>query len=411
MDAARQSAAVFFALFVFAGYFKAADFLRFVPVDLTLLLGAVTACFCLWFLGREQRLPPGWWVVAALFLAMAVGLHWPGDLGSYPVQKELRLYSLTALSAAAPLLLLRGERERWLFVCLVAVLGSVMGILVLAGLIVSGLQPRLSAFNTNPILLARASGFTVLVLCLCYWLGRIRLWTFAPAAVALLCAMLVSGTRGPLVALLATVCLAIPFAATLKDARGRVWATLFFGVAGLGAAVVYLATAWQSVGRRFSRLLTGEWGDSEASRSAVWRETAALIAESPLGVGWGRLSEHVQVFNDGKLLLHPHNVFLEIAAESGWIALFIFVALSGGIGVAGIRAAIRVTETSSISSALDRLIVFSAPVYWLGCAMFSGDVNDNRPFWALLAMALAARLNSGLDKGVDAQKSDERPAC
>jgi hypothetical protein len=38
-------------------------------------------------------------------------------------------------------------------------------------------------------------------------------------------------------------------------------------------------------------------------------------------------------------------------------------------------------------------------------------VNDNRPFWAMLAMALAAQLNSDLDKGVDAQKSDERPAC
>jgi O-antigen ligase len=411
MDAARQSAAVFLALFVFAGYFKAADFLRVVPVDLTLVFGAITTCFCIWFLGRERRLPPGWWAVLALFLAMAVGLHWPGDLSSYPVQKELRLYSLTALSAAAPLLLLRRERERRHFVYLVAVLGAVMGILALAVLVVSGLQPRLSAFNTNPILLARASGFTVLVLCLLYWLGRIRLQIFAPASASLLCVVLLSGTRGPLIALLATVCLTLPFAVALKDARRRVWATVLFGVAGLGAAVVYLATAWQSIGERFLRLATGEWGDTETSRSAIWRETAALIAESPLGVGWGRISEHIQVFNDGELLLHPHNIFLEIAAEAGWIALVIFVVLVGVIGVAGIRSGIRVTETSSISSALDRLIVFSAPAYWLGCAMFSGDVNDNRPLWAMLAMALAAQLNSDLDKGVDAQKSDERPAC
>jgi MYXO-CTERM domain-containing protein len=29
-------------------------------------------------------------------------------------------------------------------------------------------------------------------------------------------------------------------------------------------------------------------------------------------------------------------------------------------------------------------------MYWMVCAAFSGDVNDNRPFWALLGMALAA---------------------
>jgi hypothetical protein len=29
-------------------------------------------------------------------------------------------------------------------------------------------------------------------------------------------------------------------------------------------------------------------------------------------------------------------------------------------------------------------------VYWLVCAAFSGDVNDNRPLWALLGVTLAA---------------------
>ena len=29
-------------------------------------------------------------------------------------------------------------------------------------------------------------------------------------------------------------------------------------------------------------------------------------------------------------------------------------------------------------------------MYWLICAAFSGDVNDNRPLWAMLGMLMAA---------------------
>ncbi|MPZ12731.1 MAG: hypothetical protein GEU89_21405, partial [Kiloniellaceae bacterium] len=180
----RRAATLCLALFVFAGYYKAADLLRLVPIDLTLVFWALTAGFCLLALWRERRLPPGTLPMLAVFAAMAVGLHWPADLAGYPAQKELRLFSLTALAAFAPLALLQDDDERQVFVYAVGLLGVAMVVSAALAIATSGEFNRVGAFYSNPILLARASGFTVLLVCLLYWLGRIRIWLFLPAAAA-----------------------------------------------------------------------------------------------------------------------------------------------------------------------------------------------------------------------------------
>src|SRR3546814_2138639 len=105
----------------------------------------------------------------AVFLAMAMGLHWPEDLGAYATQKELRLFSLTALSAFAPLLLLRDDAQRRVFVYAVSLLALVMAALAAIEAARFGLSARNSVFNTNPILLARASGFAGILL---FQIGR-----------------------------------------------------------------------------------------------------------------------------------------------------------------------------------------------------------------------------------------------
>src|SRR3546814_13650904 len=75
----QRAAALCFALFVFAGYYKAADLLRFVPFDLTLAFWLTTAGFCLHALWRQRRLPAGTLALLLIFATMALGLHWPGD--------------------------------------------------------------------------------------------------------------------------------------------------------------------------------------------------------------------------------------------------------------------------------------------------------------------------------------------
>src|SRR3546814_5348539 len=94
--------------------------------------------------------------------------------------------------------------------------------------------------------------------------------------------------------------------------------------------------------RRLTNLLAGECGNSESSRLTILHQTIDVIATSPLGVGWSKLTEHVQVVHaEGNLLLHPHNIILEIAVEAGWLAAAAFVILIGAIGVLTIRASFR----------------------------------------------------------------------
>ncbi|GAB4393803.1 MAG: hypothetical protein Tsb0032_14570 [Kiloniellaceae bacterium] len=379
-----------FALFVFAGYYKAADVLGFLPVDLTLLFWAASAGFCLWFLWQRRRLPLTVFAMATVFLLMAVGLHWPDNFAAYDVQKELRLFSLTALAAFAPFLLLEGERERRLFFYGVALLGLVMAALAVIELATTGSVLRLSVFNTNPILLARASCFAALVLCLLFWQRRIGALVFLPLAAMAVVASLASGSRGPLVALVATLAVVLPLAGYLgRSPIGRRGIALA-SIGGFAIALIYSHQISASIGRRFVRLFTGRWGDSEASRWSVWEQTAELIAESPLGIGWGRLGDWVKVYNDDLLLQHPHNIFLEIAAEAGLPAALVFALVIAWALAAIFRRALQGNTAEGETVPGDSLLLLAALTYWLGCAFFSGDVNDNRPMWAVLGMVLTA---------------------
>jgi O-antigen ligase len=389
----KKAAVACFALFVFAGYYKAADFLQFVPVDLTLLFAAATTAFCAFEAWRRRHLVSCIGPMLAVFLAMAMGLHWPEDLGAYATQKELRLFSLTALSAFAPLLLLREDAQRRVFVYAVSLLALVMAALAAIEAARFGLSARNSVFNTNPILLARASGFAGLLLCLLYWQGRLSLWIFAPAAAVALLGLLVSGTKAPLLGLLLTGFAMVPLALMDGATRTRVWATLIVGLAGLTGVLAYLASARIHVGRRILGLLSGDWGASGGSRLALWQETLDLIPESPAGIGWGRFSEWIQVFHYENLLRHPHNIVLEITVEAGWLAGAAFLALVALTTSRSILAVYRGATMPSGHGAVGELVVPVALIYWFICASFSGDVNDNRPLWAMLGMAVAAHAN------------------
>lgn len=388
---ASRLAAVCFALFVFAGYYKAADFLKPAPIDLTLLFWIASLGFCLAFLWRDRCLPMVSVALAAVFLALAMGLHWPESFSDYAGQKEIRLFTLTAVAAFAPLILLRDTVSRNTFFWVVGLLGMIMAAIAAYEVIASGFSFRAQVFNTNPILLARASGFATLILCLAFWHGRIKLVTFVTAMTVVVLGLLVSGTRGPLVALVVALASALPLCAMTSESRRRVWGTVIACLAGFAGIIVFLAIERPRIGQRFVRLIEGEWGHTEISRWALWQQSLEVIRESPLGVGWGRLSNWVQVYNDDILLRHSHNIFLEIASEAGWPAGMLFLLFIVLTLAALLRTFLREIDGSDRSAARETVFVLAALVYWLLCAFFSGDVNDNRPLWALIGMALALR--------------------
>jgi O-antigen ligase len=253
-----------------------------------------------------------------------------------------------------------------------------------------GPSPRATVFNANPILLARVSGFAILVLCLLYWQGRLRVWLFAPAAGMASIGLLASGTKAPLLGLLLTVFAITPFFLMQSANRTRIWGTLLVGCAGLAATLAFLASAKFYFARRIAGALTGARGFTSDTRLTLWQLTLDMIPMHPLGLGWGRFSEWIRVFENGQLMRHPHNMALEIFLEAGWLAGAAFLALVAASLYRGLRAAYQDTARIGGSASPDLLLVLAGLMYWMVCAAFSGDVNDNRPFWALLGMALAA---------------------
>lgn len=390
MAAVRRGAPLFLALFVFAGYFKAAGLLRPAPVDLTLAFGAITAGFCLLGLWRERRLPPQTLTLLLVFAALALGLHWPEDFTAYPTQKELRLFSLTALAAFAPLVLLQEDEERLAFLYLAAIIGAIMAVAATVEVVGSANFSRVGVFNTNPILLGRASGFCAVLLCVLYWLGYIRLWVFVPAAVVVLFGVIVSGSRGPLLAFIVVIVMLVALCATWRPSWTRLGSTVVATGLGMTVTVIYLDAAGVYPAERLLRLLSGDWRGAELSRLAIWEQTSDLISQTPFGVGWGWLTAHVEIYHRGIVLQHPHNIFLEIAAEGGWLPAAVFSALVGSVAVVSLRHAYGAARNPVGIGPLSSMMVFSAFTYWLLCASFSGDVNDNRPLWAVIGMALAA---------------------
>ncbi|MEQ8356442.1 MAG: O-antigen ligase family protein [Kiloniellaceae bacterium] len=328
-----------------------------------------------------------------VFLPMLMGLHWPQDLSDYAAQKEMRFFSLTALSGFAPLFLLQEKDAQRVFYWVVGLLGLVMAAGAAIEVVVSGALRRPEIFNTNPILLARASGFAVLLFCLLYWQNRIKTWSFVPAVALAAVGLLVSGSRGPLAALVVAGGIAIPFSFTMSQSRRRILGTVLAGAAGFSLVIFYLVSARPRIGQRLVRIFEGDWGHTDTSRWEIWSKTVEVIAETPMGVGWGRLSDQVLVYNDDVLLRHPHNIFLEIAVEAGWFALAAFLVLVFAAIVGTLRRIRRPAGGGSSTESGDALVTLASLFYWLGCAMFSGDVNDNRPLWAVLGVALAVQAN------------------
>src|SRR5690606_15522010 len=84
------------------------------------------------------------------------------------------------------------------------------------------------------------------------------------------------------------------------------------------------------------------------------------------------------------------NIALEIVIEAGWLAGAAFLALIAVLVHRSLRALYNAPAATGGGVAADLLLVFAGLTYWLICAAFSGDVNDNRPLWALIGMTLAA---------------------
>ncbi len=312
-------------------------------------------------------------LLLALFSWLLASAAWAPDHELAAVKAyEVTLVALATLALARSLA--SGESEhvlRWMWTGILAVAG-VLAAVALAGAVALGASSeRLAVLGGGPNTFARIMGLLALA-ALSFWARRGLAWVFMPVVSIALLLVLLSGSRGSLVALVAAL---LVFVAV--EAR-RAWRV----VAGfvVAAAVFALFAGYTPIGRaavdayerRVEQLLIHE--QYASGRGELYRSAYELAMREPV-LGGGLAG-----FPARALGVYPHNLFLEALCEAGLVGM-VLLTLALTAGTASAFRGGRVPERAALA----------AFVLMLVASQFSGDFYDSRGVFALL---LAANVSS-----------------
>lgn len=377
--------AIFLAVYLLVGEFKADERLSWIPFDLTVATAAALLLFSIW---RVLKLDVRFqrqlvWVIVgvAVFAIPFLWTVWT----DYAVEKSSRMFTLTLLAFVAPLLLIRDRAETRTFLKALTLIA-----LVIAGDALYTLwtemgtfrqDARLTATGSGTIALGRATGVALIGFLVVRWKRRwVRLLMKATSLLVLVPVIFASGSRGPLIAIGVTLVLSF----LLFNARTlRQWLMMLLTV-GLFAVALVIGTYVAPEGSR-SRIEESVRANpledtrenaSLAVRVRAVKLSAKKIAVTPQGIGWGGFATMAQEMG----ITYPHNLIVEIFLEGGWVpgalaCLALFVVFK------------RAGAHARASGAVNDQWVFLLAVFMFVNAQVSGDINDNRLLFALLALA------------------------
>jgi hypothetical protein len=296
-------------------------------------------------------------------------------------QKVALLGSVTLVCAIAPSFFLWSERaQRW-WLGGVVVLGAVMTVAVVAApdLVVEKTYGRLQLEGGVTIGSSRVIGAGIVVaIVLGLTAAKLRWlwWIFAIACTGVLVAI---GSRGPFLALLASVALVLLLGRAFRGARGP---SFVVAAVGLIAAIWAITASGSRAAARLLDFVTGQ--EVDVSREFLLQQASSAALVHPLGIGWGgfgSLSPVLRAYGDPSI--YPHNIVLEITLEGGWVAGLLFVIVASMSLVGYVRA----------SGTPYTCALLGLGVYWLLVAQTSSDVNGNRTTWASLTIGLVLYAN------------------
>jgi O-antigen ligase len=372
----RAGLGVVLALLCFFGALKGTPLLSFLPSRATLVVGLLVAALA----GKRLLIEKVqlWGVVSPIVTFWYCLM--PGAIIAFigdSVGKSLELYTWTLMCCIAGLI--AGQRRD-------DIVGFFGTVCVLGGLAAVGLAlfpgrdylevDRLTIEGATSIDVARllaTCGISILAAGL-YNRGFIRY--FAWVALALVVALLTwIGSRGPLLAFVIAV-LAMMVAGKMN---WKSVATVFGGAAVLGVILQQSESAKYRGG--IERVFGADGSDDlTTGRSGLYEFAATQIVENPVGIGWGSFRDFLSQAPGRSIRLadYPHNVFLEIALEGGWIA--------------GVGFVILLWKSFSVLRSLRvgpfHTLVVGFLTLWLVAALFSSSMTGNRPLWVAIGMAL-----------------------
>lgn len=331
-------------------------------VSMVVVGAALAIAFLAYDLMRDHTLAPAtrFALVVLVILASSAVLFPP--VGDYGDDKISRLLQLTLLSAAAAgVLRTKGNVRALAFVWL----GAALILAATARFSMSHSGRAAGLDENNPVWLGRAIAMGLVVVAWLVWTQRVRLVIMAPVAAVLVGGLLATGSRGPLLAAVLGTLIVVA-ASPRRHQYQRVLAGIIASFA-LVLAFIYLPGSGQQQGGLFdpAREISG------TSRVRYWTSSLEYIWSHPSGTGAGGWS-----WATGMPAPYPHNLFLEVFVESGWVF---------GLGLVAVVVAVIVRLWRSRHIAPSVVLVLAMLTAELVSVSVSGDVNG-RTFWFILAL-------------------------
>jgi len=386
-------------MFLFAGVYKGDPRFAWLPFDITaafFALSVLTGAFLLWNNGfvLVRYSAHVLWLYGAFTAWALITLAWtPGH--DYAQDKALFLCTLVFWPLAAGALIIAPHPVRWRRFFLVLLLFS--GWIALESLLYFAINTLagtrfafVHALSGTYLSLGRVIGPGLLVITAVVLFVRTRWWLrllLATLAVGYLGVLMVLGGRTPLVAAVLSGCILL---FGLRPRLGRTpmqllgqFILVVIGIAALGALVGYLAgTDLHELPASLKRLMLLFEGTIPANRRFEHYALTFIHLDNNPWLGQG-LGSWPVVVGIGDYRAYPHNILLEIWFELGLVGLALFSALTA-LALAALGP-LRRLRTSPYA-----LLALALFVNALLNAMVSGDLNDNRPVFAMLGLLLLA---------------------
>lgn len=370
------------AAFLYSGFFKAGLVL---PVDLTVLLGLLV-------IGLSVRSvavngPPDLQWVALLFALViaVVGIGLIGSATPYAIDKAGRFAVLGSIAFFGAASLVRDRPAVRKFAGTAILLGAILSLDAIAGGLGQAVdQVRLTAFGANTIALGRVAAITLVgALTYTLWNRSAMSWALPVMLLASL-ALIGSGSRGPLMAVLIALGILGSYRLYTKGARRfTVGATL--GAAGLGAYVLWELVPDAAIARLAS-MISGAPGTADPVRISLYEQAISLWLANPVfGAGTG-------AFADIAPAQYPHNIFLELASENGLFGLVSF-------SIFAVAVFVRAVHLAWIEPCFEYDFLMAGLILAFVNASVSGDLNDNRILYAFAAIVSTTAVRNSLGHG------------
>jgi O-antigen/teichoic acid export membrane protein/O-antigen ligase len=362
-------------LYLVVGLFKEQSVVKSLPVDATLALGLLVALACGIRLvtGRVRRVPYGFALtITVVCLSLVASLAWT-DAGGYGTTKTTTFLTVTMLAIGAPFFLIQSWIDVRRFFTWTVVVAIPVAILALTN--PSTDTGRLAGDNTIGTSRLLCTGALILLLgALARPRWRIPSTALAAGFIAIAAAV---GSRGPILSLV--LALAVTLVAWLVRVPRKVAPVLAIAVVSL-AVVPFVSLPETSKERLSSAARDPVAAFRSDDRYFLVQEAWGIIKHEPIrGGGVGAFSV------ENPSAKWPHNFFIEVWAELGLGALLV---VAGAIVIALVglfRLAWRLPEQGR-----DRELVYvllAVFFFNLLAVQVSGNINDNRDFWGMLAIA------------------------